>query len=246
MEQLTLIIRFKNKAMTPKEYVAFSKEILLKLEDFNPIFKNLFGWGHEANAKSHFKQDKSDFEEIVFKQIEEKDITYINKEVQDKEMHWDSYSWANYGNSYSNTTKQDEKVSVSINCGSSEKEVGSFIIEFPQNNYPEFYDKNFVTRLLEYCMIFFSEIFYATVIGDKFRSKVRITNYSFWIGWINFLPYEIIYGLLPENIEKLKIKNGTLFSISKTVITEDDEHIITEAIEIRDMLGAKGFLNYKK
>ena len=74
----------ENKAVTPREYIVKSKEILTELEQFHPIFKNLFGWGSEANLRQGFKEDKSDFEEIVFKQILDKQIVYFNENTDDK------------------------------------------------------------------------------------------------------------------------------------------------------------------
>lgn len=243
MNKRLIIIRFRNKMMTPREYIAFSKEILLKLEAFHPVFKNLFGWGHESNSRKGFNEDKSNFEEVVFSQIADPKLVYINKDINDKIMHLDSYSRSDYGNSYSNIENMDSsKITVNITCGSNEKKIGNFFIELPTSELSECNDLKFVDRLFKFCLELFEEPIYGVVITENFRRKVRKSEFSYWIGLITYFQDNNIYNLLPSSISKDHFLKGTLLYLSSENVFSEDDEIVNKAIQVRDLLGKKGHL----
>ncbi|GEN66005.1 hypothetical protein [Chryseobacterium rhizosphaerae] len=243
MNKRLIIIRFKNKMMTPREYIAFSKEILLKLESFHPVFKNLFGWGTEPTSKSIFNKDKSNFEEIVFSQIADPELAYINRDEADKTMHLDSYSRSHYGNSYSNIEKVDDgRVTVNITCGSNEKEVGNFFIELPTAELSEFGDLHFVSKLFKLCLEFFETPIYGVVITEDFRRRVRKSEFSYWIGLINYFSSKDLFNTLPSSTIKEHFLNGTLFYLDAKIDFSENEEMVNRALQIRDLLGEKGHL----
>ena len=249
-DETYLMIVFKDRPMTAREFIAFNKKILMELETYNPMFQNLFGWGFAEDALSYFKSDKSDFEEILSRQINFKESAYINDDPNDKEMHLDSYSYTGYSNSYSNTEKTKEgQLTVFIRGGEDERKSSALLrIDFSRYNYPEFQDREFVTQLLQKSLGFFDEVICAFVISVPFRREVdpyENNPYDIAIGWINYLPVPEIYDLLPDGVEKEHYENGTLFSISEVPASVEDAKIVKKAIQIRDTLGAKGYLNYR-
>ena len=242
MEEISLIIRFKNRVLTVKEYIEFSRIILVKLENTHPIFQNLFGWGHENNLLSNFELDKSDFGEIVFNQINNKDIAYNNFDFNNRDMHWDSTSWIDFSNSYSNTKKQEDgQVTVKISCGGTTSKTGSLMIDFPICNYPEFKKYSFVSNLMKVCIGLFDKVEYAVVISNLFRRKVRTEKTKMWIGWITYIPNVSVFNILPSFIHKEYINEGVLFSLSEVppLIQNGDVEV---AIRIRNELQTCGIL----
>lgn len=243
MEEISLIIRFKNRTLTVREYIEFSKRILIKLENLHPIFQNLFGWGHDTNLFSNSKLDKNNFEEIVFHQINDKDVAYDNVDVNDKNMHWNSTSWIDFSNSYSNTKKSEEgQITVKISCGGTVSKTGSLIIDFPNYNYPEFKNYSFVSNLMKICIGFFDTVEYAVIISNLFRKKVRSEKTKMWIGWITYVPNISVFNMLPSFIHKEYINEGVLFSISETPPLIDNRDVEI-AIGIRNELVMCGILS---
>lgn len=243
MEEISLIIRFKNRILTVEEYIEFSKIILIKLENIHPIFQNLFGWGHEINLLSNFKLDKNDFKEVVFNQINDKDIAYNNIDSNNKDMHLDSRSWIDFSNSYSNTKKQEDgQITVKISCGGTTSKTGSLIIDFPIYNYPEFKKYTFVSNLMKICIGLFDDVEYAVVISNLFRRKVRSEKTNMWIGWITYIPNISVFNILPSFIHKEYFNKGVLFSFSEIppLIQNKDVEV---AIRIRNELQIRGILS---
>lgn len=243
MEEISLIIRFKNRILTVSEYIELSKIILVKLEGIHPIFQHLFGWGSDINALSNFKIDKSDFEEIVFNQINDRDVTYNNIDSDDRNMHWNSTSWMDYSNSYSNTNNLKEgQITVKISCGGTASKTGSLIIDFPIYNYPEFGSYLFVSNLMKICIGLFDEVEYAVVISNLFRRKVKFENMKMWIGWITYIPNISIFNMLPSFIHKEYIYEGVLFRLSETPPLIQKEYVEV-AIKIGKDLQRSGILS---
>ncbi|WP_108867168.1 hypothetical protein [Aquimarina aquimarini] len=249
MEEYILQIKFKNKAITPREYIAKSKQILIELENFDPIFKDFFGWGKTAKAKKEFKSDKSDFENIVFEQIKNDKIVYYNDDPNDKKMYLDSKSWLPYSNSYSNTTKvNDGQITIAITYGDTKKDIGVFLIKFPKCNYKEFSDYNFIKELMIKCTSFFDSI-YTVVISHDFIDKVLDKNKKFWIGWMTYIKNQNILNELSSSnflYQKEHMYEGTFFSLSEDRPNASDDVLINKVIEMRNKLGSQGYLNYSK
>lgn len=178
MENYSIILYFNSKSLTARDYIDFSKNILLKLKETDPIFTHLFGWGKKANARKQIASDMRNFDEIVFEQIRDNSIAYQNPDPNNKEFAWQSKSFIGYSNSYSNTTRIKEgQVTVKINCGMDNRS-GVLIIEFPQYNYPQFCDYSFIRRLFLRCISLVNAD-YGCVISDELMSLVKKTKIKY-------------------------------------------------------------------
>jgi len=242
MENYHLILKVKNRTLTPREYIAMSKDILLKLEGFDPVFKNLFGWGSNSKSKRGFSENKSDFEEIVFEQIKNDEIQYYNENHDDKDMHLDSTSWLSYSNAYSNTPNlEDGQITLNFSMGSSRDDFGNFLIDFPQYKYPQFSRHDFVKDLFLKCMRLF-EVEYGVVISNEFRRLVKKDKKDTkWVGWMTFVKKDndgaSVFNEISDDLvfSKEKINNGTLVILSEKIPT-DNVQIIENACKVRDIL----------
>jgi hypothetical protein len=216
MEAFELIIHFKSPTMTTREYINFSKDILKQLSEFDPIFKNLFGWGTKPNARKQIASDLSDFDEIVFKQLADFDeIAYENPDPNDKESGWDSKCFIGYGNSYSNTARIKEgQITVSIDAGKDIK-TGVLIIKFPQYHFPQYNDYSHIKMLFLKCIKMLKHVYYGCVISDEIWEFNNSKTNEIDIGWFTFLPQKNIMEMLPDDIYKEEVENGTLFTLSK-------------------------------
>jgi hypothetical protein len=226
MEAYKLIIHFKSPTMTAREYINFSKGILRQLADFEPILKNLFGWGTKANARKQISSDLSDFDEIVFKQLADFDeIVYENPDPSDKSFGWDSKCSIGFGNSYSNTMRIKEgKITVSIDAGKDTR-TGVLIIEFPQYNYLQYNEYSFVRMLFLKCIKMLNHVYHGCVISDEIWEFNNSETNEIDIGWFTFLPQKNVMKMLPDDIYREEVENGTLFVLSKAPV---DDNVNTE------------------
>lgn len=175
------------------------------------------------------------FDEIVFEQIRDNSIAYQNPDPNNKEFAWQSKSFIGYSNSYSNTTRTKEgQVTVKINCGIDNRS-GVLIIEFPQYNYPQFWDYSFIRRLFLRCISLVNAD-YGCVISDELMSLVKKDKDKIWIGWFTYLKNNEVDDLLPTDLMKEKTENGIVFTLSKTMPQFTDQKIIDKALNIRIVL----------
>lgn len=234
MENYSLILYFNSKCLTAREYVDFSKEILLRLREIDPIFTNLFGWGKKANARRQISSDMHNFDEIVFEQIRDNSIAYQNPDPKNKEFTWQSKCFIGYSNSYSNTTRIKEgKISINITGG--QENDGILIIDFPQYNYPQFSDYSFIRKLF-LKSISLVNADYGCVISNKFTSLVKRDKDKIWIGWFTYLKKREVCELLPADLMKEKTESGIVFTLSKTMPQPTDQEIIDKALNVRNLL----------
>ena len=118
MEEQFITISFPNKIMTVREYLAFSKNILSELKAFSDDFKQLYAWGSEAHHGKFLKEDLRDFDPVVFEQIKDEKIAYVNPDKTNKDFTLDSKSFIGFSNSYS--TDKDykkEQITITISAG---------------------------------------------------------------------------------------------------------------------------------
>jgi len=234
-EEIILMARYKSRKLTAKEYLDFSKKVLLALRPIHPIFRNLCGWGTEAHHWHCFKHDLSDFDEIVLKQIDDKNRAFINEDKNDKNLCLNSYSYSTFSNSYSNTKEViDGRVTISISDGK-EKGLGFINIKFPQVNYPEFNDISFCKNLIEKC-IELTHAEYAVILPNSLRENVEKIEGKFWVGSFTYFSRNEIFNLLPKETNKEKLSKGTLFWLFNEKASVVDNNKIDEAIKIKENL----------
>jgi hypothetical protein len=243
-EGYILMTRFKSPVMTAGEYLQFSKRILSELAAFDNCFKNMHGWGTTAKAWSGFKPDLSDFDPIVLKQIEDKEIRYENPDPNNWDITPDSKCFVHYSNSYSNTKKIKEgQITVTISAGSNGlNRIGILNIEFPEFNYSQFQEYGFVNRLLKKC-IELTDAKYAVVMPNNYLIKQESKENNSWVGWQTYLADQQVAGYLPQEINRELFNRGVIFSLDKNIVYSDNDTAINKAIEIRNILETKGLLN---
>jgi hypothetical protein len=237
MENYKVLIRFPNREMTAKEYILFSKDILLQLQHFADDFKTLYAWGAEANAGVYLKEDLSDFESVVFSQLNDTEIAYSNPDKSNKKFTMDSKCFIGYSNSYStNKDYKQQQITVTIGAGKENLKNGDMGIlnfEFSKSLQPNL-DLSYLLKLLEFSINLVNP-YYVTVISNELRRKVSINNENYWIGWINYFADKEVLNLLPANINtKLLFDKGVCFWLSEKMPASTDEDIVQKALQIRE------------
>jgi hypothetical protein len=235
MEAYELVLYFKSPTMTVREYIDFSKDILTKLAKFDPIFRHLFGWGMKANARRQIAPDMSDFDEIVYNQIDDKSIAYSKPDANNNEFTWDSTCFIGYRNSYSNTTRVKEgKISITIDAGK-DTHPGILIIKFPEYNYHRFNDYQFVRNLFLTCIEMLNPI-YGHIISDGLIDINHHDKNEIYIGWFTYLSKKHILKKLPKDIQIEDMQNGTLLLSSEEIPDTTDTEVEYRIKEITKSL----------
>ena len=250
MEEQFITISFPNKIMTVREYLAFSKNILSELKAFSDDFKQLYAWGSEAHHGKFLKEDLRDFDPVVFEQIKDEKIAYVNPDKTNKDFTLDSKSFIGFSNSYS--TDKDykkEQITITISAGeydSNLKKNALLNFEFSKTLQTKInYSK--MMELLQFGIELVTPI-YGRVISDEFRDKIEEAygESDCEIGWINYFSDERVFSLLPEDIGKKKLSDGgCIFWLSEKKASSIDEQSIYKALEIREILSREGLCNIK-
>jgi hypothetical protein len=238
MEEYFLSVRWKNRAMTAEQYLAFSKGLLQELMQFDPVFSNLFSWGQGPNQKAWFAQNYSDLDDKVFPQLNDEEIRYENPDSDNWKLTLDAKSFIGFTMSYSNTDKLEEgQLTVRINAGATTDSMNVVGIEFPTVNYPQFYEYDFVSALMkvvvEYC-----QPQHGYVISHPFWEAVELEDSPIGtcpIGWLTYLADEKVKTLLPSDVEyEVLTTGGTLITLKHSPPSAENEADIARAIRIRD------------
>jgi hypothetical protein len=244
MENYKILIRFPNRKMTAKEYILFSKNILLQLQNFANDFKTLYAWGSESNTGVYLKEDLSDFESVVFSQLNDTDIAYSNSDELNKKFTMDSKCFIGYSNSYStNKDHKQKQITVTIGAGKENlknEDMGILNFEFSKSLQTSL-DLSYSLKLLEFSINLVNP-YYGTIISNELRRKVSIDNENYWIGWINYFADKEVLSFLPTNINaKLLFDKGVIFWLSEEIPTSTNDEIVQKAIRIRENI--KGILS---
>lgn len=226
---MILMVRYKPRRLTAKEYIDYSKKVLSELCNLHPIFKNLCGWGKKPTDWYCFNPSFDDFDSVVLSQIEDNELAYINEDKTNKNLEWNSYSPIGFLNSYSNTKKEKEgKVSVKILDGS-DNWTGHINIDFPTINYPDFNQLDFCMKLLQVC-VELTQAEYAVILPSRLRKEVEKIN-KYWIGWITFFRGDIQASGTENNYQ---FGNGSIFFLPVENYTMTTETEIQNALKIRE------------
>lgn len=239
--------------MTAREYIAFSKGVLLELADFDPAFHNLSSSGREPNQRTEFSKDMNDFEEKVLPQLYAKGIRYENPDPDNWQCTMDSMSPIGFGNTYSNMDIiKDETIMVSIRGGDKRDGKGVILINFPKVNYPQFYDYTFVLALLKK-VVNYSQPERGYIMSQEFRKKVakyyegkELSTLSgkIFVGWLTYSASPAIDKVLPTDVDREVLPNGgTLIVLKQSLPSAESEEDILTATKIQDVLCAHALVN---
>lgn len=239
MEEYFLSVRWKNRAMTAEQYLAFSKGLLQELVQFDPVFSNLFSWGQGPNQKARFTQDYSDLDDKVFPQINEEDLRYQNPDPDNWELTLDSTCFKGFRMSYSNTDRLEEgQLTVSISAGAMDDDNLNVVgIEFPKINYPQFYEYDFVSALMK-VVIEYCQPQHGYVISHPFWEAVELEDSPIGtcpIGWLTYQADQAVNNLLPSDVEhEVLSTGGTLTILKHSLPSAENKADVASAIRIRD------------
>ncbi|MBU2946292.1 Imm52 family immunity protein [Zobellia uliginosa] len=236
-EEIFLKVQFKSRRLTLQEYLNFSKTVLKALQPIHPIFENMCSWGFSADAWCCFDNNLKDFDNVVFEQLKDEELAFINEDKLDKELRYQSYSHIGFSNAYSNTkNEKDGKVSVTISDG---KGIGNgFInIEFPQWGYDIFCTDSFCTTLMK-VLINLTNAEYSVIVTDTLYDNVDQINDEFWVGWITYFSNKEVLKYLPKrnDIIENNLFDGALFIIDTDKPCNMGEREISIAKEIKERL----------
>ncbi len=241
-EKIEIITRFNSPIMTAKEYIDFSRNVLLHLRAFHPIFETVYSWGDQPNSWTEILSDFSNFDSVVFQHIYDNEINYKNPNNA-KGFLPESISWAGFSNVYSNTKQaKDAKYSVSIGAGK-EDGIGFINIELPQLNFEEFYELKTIKALISH-ILQIVQLNTAYVITDSLFDEVVDFDkpYDVQIGWLNFFAAKRVSANLPKDITQVLTNEGCFFWLDDAIGTPSAD-VIQKAINVRDILGELDYLN---
>jgi len=248
MEDFKILSRFPNKEMTTKEYLMFSKNILLQLKSFSSDFNTLYAWGSAPNHGTYLKEDLSDFESVVFNQLRNDEIAYSNPDKTNKQFTLDSKCFIGYSNSYStNKDYKQNQITITIGAGKedvSNNDMGILNFEFSKKLQSNLSLSNLI-KLLEF-IIKIVDPYYLTIISNELRRKVKVEGQDCWIGWITYISNKEVAAMLPSDIVNKRVlsNGGVIFWLSEDKALSTDEKAVQKAIKIRNILAKNSLLNY--
>ncbi|WP_158978804.1 hypothetical protein [Cellulophaga sp. L1A9] len=249
MDNIKLNFFIKTETMTAKEYILFSKKIILQLQSFDSIFNSPNVFDIEKEKSYLFNNELSDFTSKNLKKIinEEKDIAYKNSDIKNKELSENSMSWSGFSsilffNSNLNI-ENNPNVTLFITQGSYEEMTSSIKIEYSQESQDKLI-QDYIFKLFNELTKTVDVKFANAISSDIFRKLRQRGHYT--IGWITYLKNLHIYDLLDQNIKKEKINKGTCFSLIENKPKGNDENIIETANNIKQILSVNDFLKIQQ
>lgn len=246
MEKIEILTRFPGKEMTTMEFITFCKYILQSFQKFAPDIATVGIWSDAINADYYFDSELSGFENTIFKeiQIETKDYSFINEDVKDKNLYFDSKNYGSFSFSFSlhNVNTKKETLLVMIEAGNV-NEVGLLNIEFPNA-----IQKNItliqMLPLLEFTISLVHPV-YITASSFELRKNISKKEDDIELGWITYLSDKRAFDLLPLTVGKKKVDGGgVLFWLSDEKVLGTNETEVQKALAIRSIFIDNGMLNY--
>ncbi len=242
MEEIFLIARWKNIPLTARQYLEFSKGLLLKLQAFDPRW---FGWGGHPASGQDFKDDLSDFEALTLPEIKAEDTIYDNPDPANIDITLDSTCWKGFLNIYGNTVPETAwKIRLSISAGASMGETNSVVMDFPPQVDAPFYDYAYMAALfklvIEHC-----DPDYAFVTSYKFWKTVEIPDAKIKcpIGWLSYLANSAVASALPPGTEyELSSYDSPIITLMRELPSAENPEHVARALHIRDALRQRGYL----
>lgn len=234
-------VRWKNRPMTAAEYLAFSKGLVRKLMQFDPLFSGLIISGSKPNQYQKIADDLGDFDEKVF--------NYMGDDRNTIKMTLDTTYWRGFRSSFSNKEEEKRDIKLTISCGNTSSTTDLVNINFPGKRHPKCQDYAYLCELMkllvEHCqpdngfmtyghIIDMVKLEYETQISKKIKRNHTVTH---TIGWLNYFTDPAVNQRLPDDIDReVLATGGTLFSLKRSIPSVDNEEDVAIAMRIRDAL----------
>lgn len=242
MQKIVLNFSLEKRALEAEEHVADCKRIISHLKSFDDLYKGANVVDVTTKTNYFFKDDLSDFNISKLNLIiaEQKDISYTNPDVENKELTAKSKSWMGFS-------------TVIFFGGSSIESVPDITLHIMQGSIgsiPSFikleYSSDKQNRLSEeYVVALIREIVHIVNVVDMnamsshFFLKVRRKGYSA-VGWVNYTRNKKVLTFLKSEEKKVEVDRGIVFSISaRADFGADKQEVINRSIQISDFLGIK-------
>jgi len=234
-----LSIRWKKRPMTASEYLAFSKELLQKLMQFDHMLDDDWLVSGLAPRYGHLAADMSDFDDTAFAYMFNKNEHYLNPDPDSEELTLASKSPLGFSLSYQNREKLNNEVTMTISAGDlTDRQTSLVNIEF-MKSHPRRQDYTYLSALMklliEHCQPDYGFMTYGKIHGLR-KDKVRLGD-IFPIGWLTYLSDPSVNARLPKDIEsEVLATGGTLITLKRALPSPDNAEDVAIATRIRDAL----------
>lgn len=248
MKELTLKAYWQHEPMTVKECCIKTQAYLKLLKKLKPEFSNLMVV-QTGLDKIMIKEDYSNFRELFYKGAYDKQLVYSNL---DQKGFITDESTGPFDITFSNRRKYtDDVFSITLNENYNPLfgNFSSLQINFPEND-PSFFEWEFCKNILEQTASFWKAEF-ANIYTFNFMDKVESMNTTFGsLGWINYFANNKVLDLITiKDVDSIISSLGSTYCIitlTKEIPDANNQKDIDKAIDLRDLIAPKGFLNWAK
>ena len=250
---------WNGRPMVAKEVVELMREFLRALSRISS-WEPPFDVSGSSMRLMHMpiKEDLSDFDEIVFKAMDDKKVRFFSDNRPD-EMRIRPDSRTVYGmratfSDYPQRTSKRNIVTVSIRAGSSDNSFGSGIhIKIP--SYKPYIEENGIWAISDELeqpeaifelLLDFCDPYMCTICSQEFLSDItdREIDINSPIGWMSYSRNPKIITALKDDPRASDFKGGILIKLGDNVSVFEDSMARKAAIEIRDKLRAADATNW--
>lgn len=251
-------MRWKKRPMTASEYLAFSKGLLQKLMQFDPLLDCDWIVCGSAPRYGRIAADMSDFDDMAFTYLFNKKRAYLNpdpdsgKLIQDKALTLDSRTDLGFSLRYRNREELNSELGICIVAGDLSQRLPSVVnIEF-RKNHPRRQDYAYLSALMklliEHCQPDYGFMSFGREgkAPGQPKNEVQLTQ-IFPIGWLTYLSDPTANQRLPDDIEReVLVGGGTLITLKRSLPSPDNAADVATATRIRDALAQPDMvdLNY--
>ncbi len=253
-EKLSFMALFRDYEMTAQEYINFCKHFMIRLQAYDERFKTIYSWGLTAKKSGYIKEDLSDFDEVVFKQLS-RSIAYINPDSDNKKLTLQSRNRVSFMHSFSNTNKSKDKISVSISGGVcshaaiSYTGLGGIYFNYSNDLQEQLTLSELLDRLeftVSVVPLLYSSIGYISFSNIVNELDIDKKLDEIKINWITYTNRIETAEVLPDYVSYKKLPTGVIFWLSESKITADDTEYVEKAIEVRNILAKHDLLKYNQ
>ncbi|WP_413208459.1 hypothetical protein [Rhodospirillum sp. A1_3_36] len=206
-------------------------------------------------AHLEFSEDYSDFEEIVFKAMDNKDVRFFSESNPDTmRLMPDSktvYGFSCVFSDYPQRNRKKNMITINVDLGQNkENSLSSIVIHIP-DYLPGQDNMAWSTSDMEKPQAIFDFLieslgaYTCYLSSNSFRSSVldrSIDRYT--LGWMSYTKNAKVIAALKDDPRTTEYKEGILVKLGDGVSVFEDEAVREEAIKIRDKLRAAGAVDW--